>query len=293
MCNPTYNIHQWNVVVVEVRKNIKSSTPPNIGRMQRYVCKVCSHEWVSTRRMIFDDEGNGTMISSTPNRCPSCRSTLWNNDNLYKHKCQRCDHKWVSKTKSPYKCPDCLSARWNAPTEICKCKMCGYTWEKKKKSDPLRCPSCNSCYWNKDSKIHKCISCGTEYAAKVNRCNRCPKCNKKFYTCICHECGHAWNDDSGNRPTKCTKCDSPKWQNKNHNKSKRELVLEWATDTIDIDSILKKIDMGPDYAQVIQLLTKGEKPLEIAMITDKSFNSVIQARNGLVTLITDEGELVS
>ena len=288
VCNEDEHDHVEN----ESQINDENDTPLNIGRMQVFVCKVCSHEWVSTKKKVNTSYKNETVIS-TPSRCPSCRSTLWNRDDLSKFQCLRCDYKWVSTAKMPYKCPKCFSARWNTPLEMCKCRMCGYTWERKRKSLPSKCPSCNSSYWNKDSRMHMCASCGTEYVAKVNKCNRCPNCNIRFYSCKCNICGHVWNDNSGNRPQKCTGCGSTQWQHKENRTSKKKAIPEEVPKAIDVNDLLRTLDMKPDYAQVLVLLSQGKKPLEVAMITEKSYDSVIQARNKFISLLSGEKGLVS
>lgn len=276
----------------ELQINDKNDTSLNIGRMQVFVCKKCSHEWVSTNRKVAVNNKNETVVSA-PSRCPSCRSTLWNRNDLSKFHCLRCDYNWASTAKAPYKCPKCLSSRWNTPLEMCKCRMCGYTWERRRKSLPYKCPSCSSSYWNKDSKMHVCTACGREHVAKVNKCNRCPNCNLRFYTCKCNKCGHDWNDDSGNRPRKCTGCGSTQWQYTEDNISKEIVNLENIPKAIDVNDLLRTLDMKPDYAQVFTLLSQGKKPLEVAIITEKSYDSVIQARNKYMSLLLEEKELVS
>ncbi|MCQ2084969.1 MAG: hypothetical protein MJZ21_02330 [archaeon] len=65
---------------------------------RNYTCAVCSATWAPKKK-----EG-------LPNRCPRCKSKLWNT--CYRHKCILCGHDWMSANAVPDRCPGCQSKKW-------------------------------------------------------------------------------------------------------------------------------------------------------------------------------------
>ena len=79
----------------------------SIGRRVRptYSCSVCEASWTSKKK------------SGLPQRCPRCKSKLWNKS--YKHTCSKCGYGWVSASPSPERCPGCQTKKWRkADTEV-------------------------------------------------------------------------------------------------------------------------------------------------------------------------------
>ena len=76
------------------------------------VCIMCGYRWGS---------GSGTM----PDKCPSCKSTRWGDNDLHKHRCMACGHCWVSRSDKPLRCPKCRTKSWATHTrsEVGKCRF--------------------------------------------------------------------------------------------------------------------------------------------------------------------------
>lgn len=69
-----------------------------------YTCAVCEAEWTSKKK-----EG-------VPQRCPRCKSKLWNT--CYKHHCCKCSYDWLSASPSPDRCPKCQSKKWQDTRDV-------------------------------------------------------------------------------------------------------------------------------------------------------------------------------
>lgn len=63
-----------------------------------YTCSVCDATWTSKKK------------SGLPQRCPRCKSKLWNKS--FKHNCAKCNYSWVSASPSPERCPGCQTKKW-------------------------------------------------------------------------------------------------------------------------------------------------------------------------------------
>ena len=76
------------------------------------VCIMCGYRWRS---------GSGTM----PDKCPSCKSTRWGDNDLHKHRCMACSHHWVSRSDKPLRCPKYRTKSWATHTrsEVGKCRF--------------------------------------------------------------------------------------------------------------------------------------------------------------------------
>ena len=72
----------------------------NTGHRNRpvYTCSVCEAVWTSKKR------------SGLPQRCPRCKSKLWNKS--FKHNCIKCGYDWISASQSPERCPKCQTKKW-------------------------------------------------------------------------------------------------------------------------------------------------------------------------------------
>lgn len=63
-----------------------------------YTCSICDATWTSKKR------------SGLPQRCPRCKSKMWNKS--FKHTCVKCGYQWVSSSPSPDRCPGCQTKKW-------------------------------------------------------------------------------------------------------------------------------------------------------------------------------------
>ena len=101
--------------------------------LDMHKCKLCSYEWGVNRK------------HPKPKLCPSCRSTLWDQSDVVKHKCRRCDHVWFSLDAHPVRCSSCKAKTWNSPYLIIRCNRCGKEWKDQlKKSNDFKCPTCGA-----------------------------------------------------------------------------------------------------------------------------------------------------
>ena len=83
----------------------------NSTRMPWNVCIMCGYRWVSN-------------LGSIPDKCPSCKSTRWGENDLHRHKCMSCSHSWVSRSDKPLRCPKCRTKSWAIHTrsEVGSCR---------------------------------------------------------------------------------------------------------------------------------------------------------------------------
>ncbi len=63
-----------------------------------YSCSICEATWTSKKK------------SGLPQRCPRCKSKLWNKS--FRHTCSKCGYQWVSASPSPDRCPGCQTKKW-------------------------------------------------------------------------------------------------------------------------------------------------------------------------------------
>ena len=113
-----------------VRSNHENIPAAAVDRQLR-TCKICGYRW---------DARTGF---SRPRLCPSCRSTLWDRDDVRKVRCFRCGHIWTTSLAHPLRCPSCASDRWYLETVEMRCRTCSSKW-----LDPLpagRVPECPQC----------------------------------------------------------------------------------------------------------------------------------------------------
>ena len=84
----------------------------NSTRMPWNVCIMCGYRWVSNS-------------GSIPDKCPSCKSTRWGENDLHRHKCMSCSHSWVSRSDKPLRCPKCRTKSWAIHTrsEVGSCRF--------------------------------------------------------------------------------------------------------------------------------------------------------------------------
>ncbi|MCQ2079683.1 MAG: hypothetical protein MJZ38_06495 [archaeon] len=78
-----------------------------------YTCSICDAVWKPKKK-------NGL-----PQRCPRCKSKLWNQ--CYKHTCARCNYQWASSFHSPDRCPGCQSRKWHPPEGMSEKRFSGLT----------------------------------------------------------------------------------------------------------------------------------------------------------------------
>ena len=94
-------------------------------------CRLCGHEWPFRTK------------NPHPIKCPSCRSTLWDNPDVRKHICRRCDHEWFSLDEHPIRCPSCRLKTWDAPYLMVRCTRCNTVWKDAMRiQKSFRCPMC-------------------------------------------------------------------------------------------------------------------------------------------------------
>ena len=132
------------------------------------VCHVCGHMWRSEP-------------GCSPARCPSCRSSMWNDPNLYSHTCRRCGHKWTGRVENPLRCPSCRSKLWDRDVKVYECLSCGASRDYGPGDFPSgSCPSCGSSRWVCSSLVCTCGRCGFVGRVMPSREGLCPNCKFKI-----------------------------------------------------------------------------------------------------------------
>lgn len=149
-------------------------------------CNQCDHDWLPRS-------------DSRPERCPSCRSSRWDEERDHTFTCYRCGNVWRNRTDHPERCPSCRSLKWDVPAYKLQCRRCGHRWTTRggKTSEDVRiCPSCKSDKWNEPPSIQTCASCGRFFISrKESGTPRCPSCKSKNVQedRCCGFCGFEWS----------------------------------------------------------------------------------------------------
>ena len=246
-----------------------------------YMCNICHHRWTPSKNRVRQSGGNPLQ---KPKVCPKCRSALWNREDMVKNKCRRCGHEWVAVSDSVYKCPKCLSARWRVPPEYCRCKICGYVWEKKTKATPKACPSCKRYDWDARAVPHICRKCGKTYMVKPNTRGKCPSCGIQSYCCVCPTCGYIWSGPSGICPDYCINCESPLQRSGGRVKPEKSRILKGDVgrtvlpdkcDPADLEMLAGIHGVSIEDAEIRSLISNGWSPIEVTLITGKSYDHVM------------------
>lgn len=105
-------------------------SPEKVG--DYHVCKLCGHSWKVRKS------------SPEPKSCPSCRSTMWNDQFARPIVCARCGYKWKTNLEKPTMCPKCKCRTYDITELQVKCRRCGTVWMDKMewKCDEVCCPVC-------------------------------------------------------------------------------------------------------------------------------------------------------
>lgn len=126
------------------------------------VCIICGNMW---------------QAGSRPERCPSCRSTMWNRHDLHRHICKSCSHRWVSAIESPKRCPSCHTRNWDTDSRRYECASCGHRMSSPlDREGPSHCPECGSAAWGCDRVSCSCSRCGFVGNIMPGRPGKCPLC---------------------------------------------------------------------------------------------------------------------
>lgn len=95
-----------------------------------------------------------------------------------KCKCLRCDHVWESRSDLPTRCPMCKSTKWNKEQIEHYCYRCGFRWNQRGTAVPRYCPSCHSYVWMRKKVVYLCPRCGRSRTLRSNsRGQMCPYCD--------------------------------------------------------------------------------------------------------------------
>ena len=222
-------------------------------------CNICGYNWFSRKDL-------------PPDRCPKCRSTRWNEENVRQNVCKRCGHEWISKGESP-KCPKCQSPKWNEATYTCNCKRCENIWRSRSER-PARCPRCKTMKWNEEPQKLFCIKCGNIRLRKSNsRGGLCPVCDINIRRDSCIICGAAWSTSRKNKVKQCPSCGSERWGES----IKKEVDREWITEKFegDVEKLSKAIKMDIAESNIILAHYSGESAVSISRRTDMPFSDVM------------------
>lgn len=105
-------------------------SPEKVG--DYHVCKLCGHSWKVRKS------------SPEPKSCPSCRSTMWNDQFARSIICARCKYGWTTNREKPVMCPNCKCRTYDIPELRIKCRRCGSIWMDKMdwQSTEVICPIC-------------------------------------------------------------------------------------------------------------------------------------------------------
>ncbi len=98
-----YNLGMKRLILVSRRTMIKGISLTDCDALPWNVCVMCGHSWKA-------------IAGTVPDKCPACKSTRWNENELIMHICVKCKHEWASRSDVPVRCPSCRSKLWNRCT---------------------------------------------------------------------------------------------------------------------------------------------------------------------------------
>lgn len=98
-----YELGMKRLILVSRRSITRGISPVGEANLPWNVCIMCGHLWRATPGVV-------------PDKCPSCKSTRWNENELVMHRCVKCNHAWASRSDMPLRCPSCRSKLWNRCT---------------------------------------------------------------------------------------------------------------------------------------------------------------------------------
>ncbi len=194
-------------------------------------CNMCGYSWKSS-------------ADKQSNRCPSCRSTRWNNNNLSEYNCLRCGHSWVTHN-NPKRCPGCGTEHWREKPVDYNCVKCGHSWKSRKAGLPKKCPACKSFLWNNKTVLGYCKTCKLECIVESSE-------------------------------TKCPACNSSLRIKRNTEKNKVSKYKESDFSINNQESSFNHVSADTKTAEIFVLLLKGYSPVKIAMKTGCSLNFVME-----------------
>lgn len=124
----------FSSIVLEHRKqsNDYDSVNEAQSKWNICVCKLCGYMWKARKNI------------TSPKKCPSCGSTLWNKEDAKTIHCYRCNHTWNTRKERPTHCPKCGSRTYDKEMIEVRCMCCGSQWSDKMplSNTGFSCPQC-------------------------------------------------------------------------------------------------------------------------------------------------------
>ena len=118
------------------------------------LCNQCGYRWNHSQRI--------------PDRCPSCKSTSWNQDaepescSMDGGICDQCGCKFFTSMMKANFCPHCGSDKWDSGAttgattrKTFECLKCGYVWNARPGKTPTKCPHWSKALGKKDCGSRK------------------------------------------------------------------------------------------------------------------------------------------